>query len=53
MIVTMVATALSLVPTLTAPGDMATKLVLALTHLVAAAIVVPPLARQLPAEQGQ
>jgi Family of unknown function (DUF6069) len=48
--VALAATALSLVPSLALPDHAATKSVLVLTHLVAAAIVVPALARQLPAD---
>ncbi|CAN5807297.1 hypothetical protein BH10ACT1_BH10ACT1_38960 [soil metagenome] len=47
---TLVATAilgLSLVPALAAPDDTATRVVLVGTHLLAAAIIVPILARQL------
>jgi hypothetical protein len=40
-------TALSIVPDVTADAHTATKLVLALTHLVAAAIVIPALASRL------
>jgi hypothetical protein len=42
-------TALSLVPDLLANATSATKLLLMTTHLVAAAIVVPAVARRLPA----
>jgi hypothetical protein len=41
-------TALSFVPDLTAQADTGTKLVLMLTHVVAAAIVIPTIARRLP-----
>jgi hypothetical protein len=46
---TVVLTALSLVPDLVADAATATKLLLMLTHLVAAAIVVPAIARRLSA----
>jgi Family of unknown function (DUF6069) len=44
---TIVLTALSLVPDLAIDATPATKAVLALTHLVAASIIVPAIARQL------
>jgi hypothetical protein len=44
---TVVLTALSLVPDVIAPAAPTTKVLLMLTHLVAAAIVVPALARKL------
>jgi peptidoglycan/LPS O-acetylase OafA/YrhL len=44
---TLTLTALSIVPDVTADAHTATKLVLALTHLVAAAIVIPALASRL------
>jgi hypothetical protein len=47
--VTVALTALSLVPDLTAPAGASTKATLMLTHLVAAAIVIPALASRLPA----
>jgi hypothetical protein len=47
VVVTTVLTALSLVPDVTADATTATKLVLMLTHVVAAAIVVPVLARRV------
>ena len=46
---TLVLTALSLVPDVVADTTAGSKLVLMLTHLVAAAIVVPSLAKRLPA----
>ena len=46
--VTVVLTALSVVPDLTMSFDTASRIVLVLTHVVAAAIVVPVLARRLP-----
>jgi hypothetical protein len=48
---TVAATAVSLVPSLALPDDLATKLVLVATHLVAAAIVIPALARLLPSDR--
>ena len=45
---TIVLTALSLVPDLVLSADVATKSTLVLTHLVAAAIVIPALAARLP-----
>ena len=45
--ITVTLTALSLVPDLTADATSATKLTLMLTHLVAAAIVIPRLANRL------
>jgi peptidoglycan/LPS O-acetylase OafA/YrhL len=44
---TVVLTALSLIPDAIAPADTATKALLMTTHLVAAAIVVPAIARRL------
>ncbi|WP_433327818.1 DUF6069 family protein [Spirillospora sp. CA-294931] len=46
---TIVLTALSLVPDVLADASTATKLLLMLTHLVAAAIVIPAVARRLSA----
>jgi hypothetical protein len=46
---TVVLTVLSLVPDVIADAAPATKLLLMLTHLVAAAIVIPAIARRLPA----
>ncbi|WP_020580057.1 DUF6069 family protein [Actinopolymorpha alba] len=46
---TVVLTALSLVPDAIAPADSTTKALLMLTHLVAAVIVVPAIARRLAA----
>ncbi|MBF8190096.1 hypothetical protein ITP53_31085 [Nonomuraea sp. K274] len=46
---TFVLTALSLVPDVLADASAATKVLLMLTHVVAAAIVVPAIARRLPA----
>ena len=46
---TVALTALSLIPDLAADAGSATKVLLMLTHLAAAAIVVPALARRLPA----
>jgi hypothetical protein len=47
--VAVVLTALSFVPDLTADATTATKLTLMLTHVIAAAIVIPVIARRLPA----
>ena len=47
--ITVALTALSVVPDLTMPFDTASRIVLVLTHVAAAAIVVPVLARRLPA----
>jgi hypothetical protein len=44
-------TALSFVPDLTLDAGTATKITLMITHVVAAAIVIPTLARRLPAER--
>lgn len=52
VVVTVVATALSLVPSLALPDDTATRVVLVAAHLVAAVIIVPVLARRLPADGG-
>jgi hypothetical protein len=46
--VTVALVALSFVPDITADTDTATKLVLMLTHVIAAAIVIPAIARRLP-----
>ena len=45
---TVALTALSIVPDLVADADVATRSVLGLTHVVAAAIVIPAIARRLP-----
>lgn len=47
LVVTLVGTALSLLPPVALPGDGATTSVLVIAHLVAATIIVPPLARHL------
>ena len=44
---TVILTALSCVPSATLPPDTATKVILVATHVIAAAIIVPTLARQL------
>ncbi len=49
VITTTALTALSLAPDLTADATAGTRLVLALTHVIAATIIVPALARRLPA----
>jgi hypothetical protein len=49
VVTTVALTALSLVPDVMADATTGSKLVLMLTHLVAAAIVVPTLAKRLPA----
>ena len=53
VVVTSVAVALSLIPALTAPDDTATKAVLVGTHLLAAAIIIPILARQLTVDDAR
>lgn len=52
VVVTTIATGLSLLPAIAAPDDGGTSLVLVATHLIAAAIVIPALARRL-APAGQ
>ncbi len=47
LVTTVVLTALSLVPDLTADATPGTRAVLALTHVLAAALVIPALARRL------
>jgi hypothetical protein len=49
VVTTVVLTAVSLVPDVMANATTGSKLVLMLTHVVAAAIVVPALAKRLPA----
>jgi Family of unknown function (DUF6069) len=49
VVVTTVAVGLSLIPAIAAPDDTATKAVLVMTHLLAAAIIIPTLTRQLTA----
>ena len=49
VVTTAVLTAISLVPDVLADATTASRLVLGLTHLVAAAIVIPTLAERLPA----
>lgn len=51
IITTVILTALSCIPSLTADADTATRVVLTSTHLVAAAIVIPALSRLLPGER--
>lgn len=48
VVVTTVATAVTLLPAIATPDDTATKLVLVATHVLAAAIIIPALARELP-----
>ena len=48
VVTTVVLTALSLGPVVTADADTATQVTLALSHLVAAAIVIPTVALRLP-----
>jgi hypothetical protein len=55
LVVTIVATGLSLIPPIALPDDTATKAVLVAAHLMAAAIIIPSLSRALttvPAEGG-
>jgi hypothetical protein len=47
VVVTTVATGLSLIPAIAVPDDTATKAVLVGTHLLAAAIIIPILGRRL------
>lgn len=47
LVVTIVATGLSLIPPIALPDDTATKAVLVAAHLVAAAIIIPSLSRGL------
>ena len=47
VVVTTVLVGLSLVPAIAAPDDTATKVVLVLAHLLAAAIIIPALSREL------
>jgi hypothetical protein len=49
VVVTTLATGLSLIPPIAAPDDTATKAVLVGTHLLAAAIIIPTLSRRLAA----
>ena len=48
-----VLTAASLIPSIVQPDDTATVVVLVLAHLVAAAVIVPMLARQLPSSANR
>ena len=50
---TVVLTALSIVPDLTIPATAASKAALICTHLVAAAVIVPALARRVPEARQQ
>ena len=52
VIVTTVATGLSLIPAIAAPDDTATKAVLVGAHLLAAAIIIPTLSQGLPASNN-
>jgi hypothetical protein len=47
VVVTTVASGLSLIPAIAAPDDTATKSVLVGTHLLAAAIIIPSLSQRL------
>jgi hypothetical protein len=47
VVVTTVALGLSLIPAIAAPDDTATKAVLVVNHLLAAAIIIPTLSRRL------
>jgi hypothetical protein len=47
LVVSLVATGMSLVPPVALPDDAATSLVLVAAHLVAAAIIIPSLSREL------
>lgn len=47
VVVTVIGTALSLIPAMTLPDDTTTKAVLATAHVIAAAIIVPALGRRL------
>lgn len=49
VVVTAIATCLSLIPPIAAPDDTATKVVLVGAHLLAAAIIIPTLSQQLTA----
>lgn len=49
VVVTTVAVGLSLIPAIAAPDDTAARALLVGTHLIAAAIIIPPLGRQLAA----
>ena len=49
VVVTTAAVGLSLIPAIAAPDDTATTAVLVASHLLAAAIIIPTLGRQLPA----
>ena len=49
VIVTTVATALTLIPAIATPDDTATKVILVVTHVLAAVLIIPALARELPA----
>jgi hypothetical protein len=49
VVVTTVATGLSLIPPIAAPDHTATKAVLVAAHLLAAAIIIPTLSRRLTA----
>ena len=52
VVTTIVLTAMSIVPDVLADAQTATRLVLALTHVVAAAIVIPALASRLPVRRA-
>lgn len=49
LVTTVVLTALSLIPDITADAGVGTRVLLMATHVVAAAIIVPTIARRLPA----
>lgn len=48
---TLTLTALSIVPSIVAPDDTATTIVLVGTHLLAAAIIIPAISNRLPTEK--
>lgn len=49
VVVTTVATALTLIPAIAAPDDTGTKVVLVVTHVLAAVVIIPMIGRRLPA----
>lgn len=53
LVATVALTALSLVPDVLADADVGTRVLLMTTHLVAAAVVVPALARALAGRRGR
>ena len=53
VVITTIATGLSLIPAIVAPDDTATRAVLVTTHLLAASIIIPTLSQRLWSDKSQ